>query len=206
MREFNTEFVCQPGELIHYTRAKASLHAGARNFIASERRGNWTFMTDTDHVMEADTVYKMLALMQKFQVPVLTGIYQHKALPHHCMLWHWSEAENGFIPIIEYDKNVQVFRVDAMGAGCLLIANPVFDRMAQAFPDEGPFDHLGRYGEDFSFALRCKRLSIPIYATPLVETIHLMVRGITEADYVPDWFESQMFEVACGREQNGAER
>jgi len=200
LREFNTEFLCQPGEVIHYTRSKMSLHAGARNFLGEARRGQWLFMVDTDVMLEPDALYKMLALMHKYQTPVLTGVVRHKALPHHPLLWHWSETDDGFIPIVEYDKNVQVFRVDAMGAGCLLIANTVFDRLAQAFPDEGPFDHIGKYGEDFSFALRCKKLSIPIYATPLVEAIHLMVRGVTESEYMPDWWESQAIEVVCGRE------
>jgi len=201
-REFNAAVLCEPNQIIHYTRSKMSLHAGARNFLAKERRGNWLFMADADVMLEPDTLFKMLTLQKKYHLPVLTGIVRHKALPHHPLLWLWSVERDGFVPIVEHDPSVQVFKIDATGGGCLLIASEVLDQLAWSFPNEEPFDHIGRYSEDLSFCLRLRRLGISLYATPCVQATHLMVRGITDDDYVEGWWEAQTLEVACGREQN----
>ncbi len=196
MREFNTEFLCQQGEMIHYTRATFSLHSSARNFLVRELRGDWLWMTDTDHLFEPDIVFKMVKLQQQYQLPVLTAIYRHKALPHHPMLWAWDEADQGFMPFMEYDTTVPCFQVDAAGGGCLLIHRSAIEKLERLCqPPEELFDHSGKWGEDLSFFRRCKQAGIPVYATSLAETIHLMTRGITDEDYVKDWWESQQVET-----------
>ena len=159
-------------------------------------RGDWLWMTDTDHSFEPDIVYKMVHLMQQYRVPILSGIYRHKALPHHPMLWHWSEREQGLVPLAEYDATAPLFQVDAAGAGCLLIHRQVFTCLSEVFPEEEPFEHRGKYGEDFSFFLRCKEAGILAYATPLVETIHLRPHGIQAEDYRPGWFPVEEVERA----------
>jgi hypothetical protein len=190
MREFNTEFVCQAGETIHYTRSSFSLHASARNKLVQEMRGDWLFMTDTDHTFVPDTLYRLLTLMQRYQTPVLSGIYRHKALPHHPMLWMWHDAQGGFVPLVEVDKTAHLIKVDACGAGCLLVHRSVFERISREL-EEPPFEHRGSYGEDFSFFVRCRELGIPVYATPHVEAVHLMLHGVTEEDYRPGWYAEE---------------
>ena len=101
MREFNMQFLCGQGETMHYTRATFSLHSSARNFLVSEMRGNWLWMTDTDHMFSPDIVFMMAQLQKQYQLPVLTAIYRHKALPHHPMLWVWNDKEQGFVPLVE---------------------------------------------------------------------------------------------------------
>jgi len=189
LREFNTSFLCGPTETIHYSRAQFSLHAHARNYWAEELRGDWLCMTDTDHVPEPDAVFKMVTLQQQYKVPILSAVYRHKALPYHPNLYIWREEHGGgFVPLIEYDTTVPLFRVDAAGAGCLLVHQSVFARLRDVYPDTGPFDHIGKYGEDLSFFLRCREQGIPVYATPLVESVHLRVHGIADQDYIPNWF------------------
>jgi hypothetical protein len=199
LREYTTQYFVGPDEAVHYTRATFSLHAGARNMLAKEMVGDWLWMTDTDHTFEPDALAKMVMLMQRFQVPVLSGIYRHKVLPHHPMLWLWSEAEAGFVPLLEYDPTCEVFQIDAAGAGCLLLHASVFARLSERFPQEEPFEHRGHYGEDMSFFLRCREAGIPVYATPCVDTVHLMPHGVTEVDYVPDWLHSEEVTLRAGR-------
>ena len=196
LREFNAEFLCGQGETIHYTRATFSLHSSARNFLVSDMRGDWIWMTDTDHVMEPDVVFKMVKLQEQYQLPVLTAIYRHKALPHHPMLWVWNEQEQGFVSLVEYDKTVPCFQVDAAGGGCLLVHRTAIEKLERmCVPPEEIFDHHRKWGEDMSFFLRCRNAGIPVYATPLAETTHLMTRGITEEDYVEGWWESEQVET-----------
>lgn len=202
MREFNRDYLAGQFETIHYTRTLFSLHASARNQLVEEMHGDWLWMTDTDHVFEPDVLYKMVGLMQRYHVPILSGVYRHKALPHHPMLWHWDARVDGFVPIAEVDHQVPLFRVDAVGAGCLLVHRAVFDRLSTLFPNEGPFDHIGRHGEDMSFFVRCRTAGIPVHATPQVETIHLRPHGITADDYVPNWYteEDAALAVPAARE------
>ncbi len=193
MREFNTAFMCGPDESLYYTRTTFSLHAHARNDLAQQMLGDWVWMTDTDHRFEPDVVFKMVQLMEQYKTPVLSGVYRHKVLPFHPNLYVWNDNDGGgFVPLIEYDSSVPCFRVDAAGGGCLLVHRSVFARLKKAYPDTGPFNHIGHYGEDLSFFLRCREQGIPVYATPHVETTHLRLHGITEHDYVPAWWgESQ---------------
>lgn len=194
MLAFNTQFLCGPGKRIHYTRARMSLHAGARNYLANFMIGDWVLMLDTDQRFVPETAMRMLQIQQRHQVPVLTGLQRHKVPPYHPLWWSWQEDQNGFVPFLEYDPNVQIMQIDACGGGCLLIQREVLQAMRQAFPDEEPFDHIGRYSEDFSFALRCRALNIPLYATPQVHAIHLRTTGVEDDDYIPGWFgeESQV--------------
>ena len=91
MREFNTQFLCQPGERIHYMRARQSLHAGARNELAESIMGDWLLMLDTDQRFEPDILLKLLTLQQAHKLPVLTGLSRHKQPPHHPLWWSWQE-------------------------------------------------------------------------------------------------------------------
>lgn len=195
LRELNREYLCGPNEMIHYMRARMSYHAGARNWLAEQMRGEWLLMLDTDHIFTPDILLKMLTLMQQYQVPILSGIYRHKALPHAPVLYMVDEAQAGFRSIVEYDTTVPLFQIGAAGGGCLLIHRNVFVRLRQQSP-EPPFQPIGAKGEDMSFFWRCHQAGIPAYATPQVEAHHLMLRAITTDDYVPEWQSSEAVAVA----------
>ena len=197
LREFNMQFVCAPGEMIHYTRSAFSLHAHARNALCQEMQGEFLLMLDTDVLVEPDALLKLLHIMKTYNAPVVSAIYRHKALPHHGMLWNWVEQDGGFRPLVLHDPHAPCFRVDAVGAGCLLIHQTALKRLRETFPDEEPFDHTGKYGEDMSFCLRLRQAGIPLYATPQVEAVHLMARGVTDELYVDNWYPGQ-YETEVG--------
>lgn len=191
MREFNARFLCRDNERIHYTRARQTLHAGARNELAENMLGDWLCMLDTDQQFDPHIVLRLVQLMEQHNLPVLTGLSRHKQPPYHPLWWTWHEAVEGFVPIIEVPPETHLMRVDAFGAGCLLIHRAVFAKMAEVYPEESPFDHKGRYSEDFSFALRCRALGIPVYGTPTVKAEHLRMLPVRDEDYMPHWFDEQ---------------
>ncbi len=197
---FTNEYVCQDGESVQYLKASMSLHAGARNDLARRMLGDWLVMLDCDEVFPPEVILQLITLHQRYRAPVISGVYRHKAKPHHPMLWHWSEAQDepGFVPILEVDNTKPLVKVDAAGGGCLFVHRSVFARLKERFPKEDPFDHRGRYGEDFSFFLRLKEAGIPVYAAPQVEVTHLRVHGITADDYEPEWFaDDAQVQLVC---------
>lgn len=187
-RAFNEQFVCNPGEQLHYTRSTVSLHAHARNALCAEMQGEFLLMLDTDVLVEPDTLLKLLTVMKRYNVPIVSGVYRHKVPPHHAVIWTWEEEESGFVKVVDHDARQPCFRVDCVGGGCLLIHASALRKLHMAFPDQEPFDHIGKYGEDFSFCLRCREAGIPIYVTPHVDLAHVMAYPVTGADYVPNWW------------------
>jgi len=183
MIQWNTEYLCQPGEIIHYDRATVSFHSYARNTVVEKMRGDWLLMLDTDHSFEPDICGRMLNLMEKAEIDVLTGLYQYKGQPHSPVLYR--EHGEGYFAIGGWDKDVRAFQVDSAGAGCLFVRKVVYDRI-RAELQESPFDITFPFSEDHSFFRRLKRLGIKSYCAPDIQYHHLAMKEITMDDYHED--------------------
>ena len=77
MIQYNTEYVCPAGTIIHYDRAQMSYHVYARNSLVDKMQGDWILMFDTDHSFEPDIVSRMLFQMNKHNIDVLVGLYMY---------------------------------------------------------------------------------------------------------------------------------
>jgi len=175
MIQCNNEFLAKPGEYVHLDRARTSDHASARNYLARNFLGEWLFQTDTDHQFEPDLVCRMVALMDRLQLNVLTGIYCYRTPPYLPLIYAWSEKDQAFAVIAEWNEPPEdqpVFKVDCAGAGCLLVRRPVFNTIRQELGEE-PFSHMGALSEDFSFFRRCMKLNIPVFCAPHIESYHI---------------------------------
>lgn len=185
MIQYNNEYLCKPGEFIDQKFPDASYHAMARNQIVSMFTGDWLWMTDTDHTFDPDILDRMVSLLNAFNINVLTGIYRLKGHPFLPNIYWYNEEQNVFSVIAELDKKAPIQQIDCAGAGCLLVRRVVFERMVNELKEQ-PFDIMHPWSEDFSFFYRCRKLGIPVFAAPSIETRHLMVREVTEADYCPE--------------------
>jgi len=181
LREYNTEYLCAPGEMVYYWRPKASFHSFSRNQIVDNSKGDWTLMLDTDHSFEPDIAVRLVHLMNKHEVDVLTGIYQYKGHPHAPVLF-MEGADGGFKVIGDWDKSVEIFQIHSSGGGCLLVKNSVYSRIKNELK-ENPFDIEFPFSEDHSFFRRLKKLEIKVFCAPSVEYPHLELREITLKDY-----------------------
>jgi len=190
MIQYNTEYMCNPGEYIHYTRAKASYHAFARNELVKEIQGDWLLMLDIDHSFEPDLALRLRYRMDKYNIDVLTGLYLYKYPPHSPVLYQYSK--DGIPqPLVDWTEGADIFEVNAAGAGVLMIKRKVFDRIKEELKEE-PFDIKPPFGEDHSFFKRLEDLNIKTYCCPVVESHHLGLKKYSyDEDYDKTFFEKR---------------
>lgn len=174
---------CKPGEYINFDKGFCSWHILGRNTLAQNFKGDWLFMTDTDHTFAPDMLDRLLRIKEELKAPVISAIYQYKHHPHSPVLGLWGPNDLP-LPIYEFPRDVKAFPVGTVGAGGILIDREVFQKIAET--GEQPFDTIGGLSEDYSFCLRCKRLGIPIYVCPRVETHHLVQTALSVDDYSVD--------------------
>lgn len=190
--QYNTEYVCTAGAIIHYVKATVSLHDFARNSLVQQVEGDWLLLLDTDHSFEPDLAARILRLATTHNLDVVTALYRHKAPPGPPVIYQWSQDRPALaMPIGDWDQSVTALQIGSAGAGCLWIRRAVLDRIREALHEE-PFSRYAAYGEDHAFFDRCRRLDIPVYALPQVEAPHLQITPLRMADYrVPDGYTLQ---------------
>lgn len=192
---YNYEAFCKDGEYVHMIRSPMSFHAAARNYLVGHMLGDWLLMLDTDHEFPPDLCHRMVEAMYYYRVPVITGVYRHKSLPHGPVLYHYWEDKDIFAAIAEWDAEVKAFQVDSAGAGVLLIHGSVLERIEKDL-NERPFDIRPGYSEDVSFFLRLRELNITTFCLTGAEANHLIMSPITAKHYDPDYLQaSWMTEV-----------
>lgn len=183
MVQWNSEYFCNPGEIVWYDRATMSYHSAARNSIVDKMRGDWLLMLDTDHSFEPDICARMLNIMDDADIDVLTGIYQYKNPPYAPVVYR--KVGDGFATVGDWSDGLTAFEIGSAGGGCLLVRKHVYDRIRDEL-DEGPFDIDHPYSEDHSFFRRLDKLGIKAYCTPKIQCHHLEVREIGLEDYDRD--------------------
>ncbi len=182
MVQFNTEFLAQPGEFVHYLRSTSSYHVTARNGLARSFLGEFLFTSDTDHEFQPDVLCRMWSLMKEKNIDVLTAIYRYKAPPFLPTIYAW--VNNAYMVVSQMDWNADLVKIDCAGAGCLLVRRRVFERIWNELHEE-PFDIIGKFSEDFSFFHRCMKLGIACYVAPKIYSTHLRVTGVTNDMFDP---------------------
>lgn len=193
MIQYNNDYVCMENESIHYNRAMISFHAAARNYLVDNMLGDWLLQLDTDVTFDPDLLARMLMVFNRpidtgQQIDVLAGLYQHKAAPHHPVIYTWTEDKKNLVHLGDwekYDEGHFVIPIASAGAGALLVRRTVFDRIKKELK-ESPFDITHPYGEDHSFFLRLNKLGIKAYCDPLITVNHLRLDPITMDDYQRD--------------------
>lgn len=183
--QWNAQYVCGPGEVIHYPHPpKLNIHDVARNMMAESMRGDWILMLDSDHQFEPDILYRLINLAESTGADVCAGMYQFKGKPYIPVVYMEDRAGN-LQPLCDWDRTGPVaLEVAAAGAGCLWVKRAVFDRIAAELK-ERPFDRIGGNGEDISFFMRLKKLGVKPVVNPRVECHHLEVRPVSLSDYDP---------------------
>ncbi len=180
---FNNEFLENEG-YIHYNKATVSYHELGRTEIVNDMRGDWILMLDTDHMFAPDLLDRMLFLMNKHNLSVLSGAYQYKKPPHGLVANLWlseSKEDKGLTPIVDWDRSKEIIQVGAVGGGVLLVKRSVLQKINEA--GFHPFSKVDGLSEDYSFCYRCKQLDIPIHLAPKIQSHHVINVPLFLEDY-----------------------
>jgi len=159
-----------------------------RNWLSEAMLGDWLLSIDTDHSFEPDVLWRMLRVFNdaRFPVDVLCGLYQYRGAPYNPVLYHYDEDFETYRHIIAQAirEPLQVAKIGAGGAGHLLVRRRVFERI-RAELDERPFNPFDKWGEDFAFFERLRKLNIPAWCCPDIRSFHLRVQETTMDDFDP---------------------
>jgi len=177
---FNQQYLLRPGEYIHLVDTDNTFHATARNQLAKDMLGDWLLMLDSDHDFEPDLLLRMLDILNRGNLDVLSGFYVHRRPPYTPVMFDFKGDEPK--QVIDWNRSVKLFSVPCAGGGCLLVRRWVFERIRKELKCE-PFDLIGPLGEDFSFFKRLEMLKIPAYMATDIESRHLEIRPVGLAEY-----------------------
>lgn len=166
----------------------------ARNEIAAHllaTDADYLLFVDADMGIPANTIERLLAVAHADDRPIVAGLcFAQRDTAFHqddystefdvvptVQLWNVEDGEVVSFGIVADYPRDSVVQIDATGGACVLIHRGVFEKMRAEFGDQWftPLpnaDSGGQFGEDTSFFLRCRQLSIPVHMDTSVKTSH----------------------------------
>lgn len=172
------------------------LVALGRNLLVKqflEHDKEWLCTIDTDIIFAHDTISMLLNAADPFDRPVMSALYhvfwEGEKIPAAykgvvdaeggLTLSHIRYTEvNGYVMVEGIEAPNPVTRVDAVGAGCMLVHRSVFERIQKlgsgqpCWFRESVIDGKD-HGEDVSFCFRCAAVDAKIYLNTGVQVGHV---------------------------------
>jgi glycosyltransferase involved in cell wall biosynthesis len=179
-----------------YIAERNAPYDAARNSLVKKAResgAKYVFFMDSDvKPCRPDAVMRLVEIAKKEEIDVLTGVYYAKhpeGEPSAYMIAGVKDRMPSFAPVSFTDesiKNNDLVRIEAAGAGCMLINTDVFRRWDEKWPNRSYFKWgggLSRYelemldiyetSEDFNWCIRLKELGVKMYAAPSIQFDHI---------------------------------
>lgn len=142
----------------------------------------WLWMCDTDMLFSNETLPALLSHADPEERPVVGAfccvVNNDVIKPSLYMAAEDADGKFGFAYLEKWPHD-ELIRVDATGAGCLLMHKSVFKRISEANPDDDGlwFAEMiiggNQIGEDMSFCIRCRAAGIPVYVHTGIEVGHV---------------------------------
>lgn len=121
----------------------------ARNMIVESAEGEWLFFLDSDVLVPADTIPRLINTAVKNNLKIVSGLYWRRDTNPVPGLYAWFRDQitpygrGGHRAILNFQPGSLV-KADVVGAGCLLINREVF----RVIPQSGVRDwYLKNYGD-----------------------------------------------------------
>ncbi len=164
-----------------FRREGSGLLSKVRNEIVAgfldHTKAAWLLMLDSDHHVSEQAFDRLLESAHDSSVPVVSGLYfgafsvASQLYPVPMPVMFTGQGEEGYSAIHEYPAN-SLIRVDAVGAGCLLVHRKVLEVIRQSASadqganycwfSDGPVAGVWR-GEDMTFCERIRSAGFPIH-------------------------------------------
>lgn len=152
------------------------------DFLAGQG-AEWLFMCDTDMVLQADAVDRLIAAADPVDVPVLGGLcWSLEAGVKVPTMYELVQKDGGQLAFTRHSRwpDDAVVRVSATGAACLLIHRSALERVRLHAGDkaapwfrETAVGPMALMGEDMTFCLRCAAAGIPVHVHTGVKIGHM---------------------------------
>lgn len=156
------------------------------SYIADSTSVHNCFFLDSDIVCPRDTILRLLA----HKKPLISGIYFRRSPPAGVPVMQRPPGQW----VLQYPKN-QLFEVDVVGTGCMLIDCNLLRAMKPVRPghhwfywgvDTAEVDPEYKMSEDFNFCLAVKKqLGVPTLVDPSIECRHIGYAQATYGSFVP---------------------
>lgn len=177
---FGVRSLIIPGQIMGLTGMPFDHARNAAAMKVLESNFDWLFFLDSDVIPPKDAILRLM----KHQKPIISGIYCRRSPPAGVPVL----IKNGTW-VTQYPKN-ELFEVDLVGAGCLLIHRSVLESL----PPQKPGKHWFFWGvdqqsvlpreeamsEDFTFCVHAKKNGYKIWVDPTIECLHV---GHCQASY-----------------------
>jgi len=143
---------------------------------------DWLWFCDSDMVVSTETLPALLKYADPEEHPVvgtLCCVLTDQDV--RVSMYQSSRDDEGkfaFRHIVKWPEDT-LLRVDATGAGCLLIHRSVFEKISTQKPEEDGlwFAEMiidtHQIGEDLSFCMRCAMAEIPVYVHTGIQVGHM---------------------------------
>lgn len=175
-------------------RARSQHVYKARNEIVAgflDMDADYLLFVDADMGIPKNTIERLLAVAHVDDRPIVGALcfaqrevgfsdedYSSRFdLMPTVQVWCVEDDEVTSFYIVEDYPRDEVCQIDATGAACVLIHRTVFEKMRAEHGDHWFTPLTNRptgtlFGEDTSFFLRCRELSIPVHMDTTVKTSH----------------------------------
>jgi len=136
-----------------------------RNYIATQavnNKSDYLFFVDDDMILPPDTLDRLLA----HDKDIVGGIYNTK-----------YEEQKPVIEYLEGTKREDLFKVGAIGTGCMLIKTSVFKKLPQRWFRYEWYDNgMVKYSHDWLFCKDARKHGIDVYADSTLDIKHIGIK------------------------------
>lgn len=162
----NCVLAMQMGSLIYTSRNNLAMKA-------IQSQADYVFWLDSDMVFEPDILVRMLDVLEKNDLDILTGLYFRRVPPYTPVLFDRLEVKaNSICKWSEFEEIPDhLFEVGGCGFGCLLMKTDAFLDVQSKFGNM--FAPIGNTGEDLAFCWRARECGFKIWCDPSIICGHV---------------------------------
>lgn len=153
------------GSLIYTSRNDLALRA-----VQSDM--DYVFWMDSDMQFPPDTLVRMVDVLTKNDLDILTGLYFRRVPPYSPVLFDRLEMRRNICSWSEFKELPDhLFEIGGCGFGCVLMSTEVF--LSVQAKHGNMFAPMGNNGEDIAFCIRARDCGYKIWCDPSIICGHV---------------------------------
>lgn len=171
----NTQLAMNPGSLIYTSRDRLAQ-------LAIDAEADYVFWMDSDMQFPQDCLIRMLDIVQRNDIDILTGLYFRRVPPYTPVLFDRLDFVNNQVKWSEFKEiPEEIFEVGGCGFGCVLMKTEVFFNVLGKYGMM--FAPIGSNGEDVAFCIRARECGYKIFCDPSIVCGHVGYSVIDDKFY-----------------------